>query len=83
MCEVCFGDLGSSTSSSLACGHYFCGDCWRSHVSTSLHETLAGRCVLSDVRCMMEGCGLAVTETAFQRWLDVDGRGEWVGGWSC
>jgi ariadne-1 len=49
-CSVCFED-DQDEITALACNHYFCNDCWRTHIEVALRE---GRSL--DISCMQHKC---------------------------
>lgn len=64
-CAACMGDVLSSKSRALACGHTFCNECWAEHLLVSLESGL--QCLFT--RCMDE-CTEAVPDHWFAELLD-------------
>ncbi|KAG7666760.1 hypothetical protein Ndes2526B_g04760 [Nannochloris sp. 'desiccata'] len=65
-CLVCFADMaapmesdGAATPTSvpMSCGHTFCADCWKQHISIGVREGLSRRLL-----CMAHGCGVLCDE---------------------
>ncbi|KAJ0977173.1 hypothetical protein J5N97_012647 [Dioscorea zingiberensis] len=55
-CGICFENYPRDMMSSAACGHPFCGACWRGYIGTSISD---GPGSLS-LRCPDPSCGAAV-----------------------
>ncbi len=64
-CPICFSDITSANSDSLACGHTFCASCWAGHLQSQLAAAKA--CLLA--RCPEEGCSLRVGPSLFKKHL--------------
>jgi len=66
-CQVCFADMAAPmesdgaaappTSVPMSCGHTFCADCWKQHISIGVKEGLSRRLL-----CMAPGCGVLCDE---------------------
>ena len=56
-CAVCFSDIPPGTTVAMSCGHGFCEDCWRQHISIAVREGQSRR-----VACMLPGCGVLCDE---------------------
>lgn len=57
LCGICFCLGPSSEATSMACGHCYCNDCWKTHFRTQITD---GNCRL--LICMAEDCGAACDE---------------------
>ncbi|KAJ6792963.1 putative E3 ubiquitin-protein ligase ARI8 isoform X1 [Iris pallida] len=57
-CGICFDNYPREMMSSAACGHQFCGVCWRGYIGTSISD---GPGCLT-LRCPDPSCGAAVGE---------------------
>ncbi|EHA8590175.1 RBR-type E3 ubiquitin transferase [Cocos nucifera] len=55
-CGICFEDYPRNNMSAAACGHHFCGACWRGYISTSISD--GPGCLM--LRCPDPSCGAAV-----------------------
>lgn len=55
-CGICFEEYEYESMSSAACGHPFCGDCWRGYISAAINEGPA--CLM--LRCPEPSCRAAV-----------------------
>ena len=60
-CEICCNDdLITQKMYAIECGHYYCRECWRRYIETSM-ETKGQQCV-SKLTCPYVGCGELLTE---------------------
>jgi ariadne-1 len=77
-CQVCFADMAapmesdraaspSSTSIPMSCGHTFCADCWKQHISIGVKEGLSRRLL-----CMAPGCGVLCDEDQVKKLIHDD-----------
>ncbi|KAJ6842689.1 putative E3 ubiquitin-protein ligase ARI8 isoform X1 [Iris pallida] len=57
-CGICFDKYSREMMSSAACGHQFCGACWRGYIGTSISD--GPGCLM--LRCPDPSCGAAVGE---------------------
>ncbi|XP_073003157.1 probable E3 ubiquitin-protein ligase ARI8 isoform X2 [Typha latifolia] len=55
-CGICFENYPQKMMSAAACGHPFCGACWRGYIGTSVSD--GPGCLL--LRCPDPSCGAAV-----------------------
>ncbi|XP_074567402.1 putative E3 ubiquitin-protein ligase ARI8 [Curcuma longa] len=55
-CGICFENYPRDRMTSAACGHPFCGTCWRGYISTSISD--GPGCLM--LRCPDPSCGAAV-----------------------
>jgi ariadne-1 len=72
-CQVCFADMvapmdsdraADASSVPMSCGHTFCSDCWKQHISIGIKEGLSRRLV-----CMAPGCGVLCDEDQVKKLL--------------
>ncbi|KAH8827465.1 hypothetical protein DL96DRAFT_1606759 [Flagelloscypha sp. PMI_526] len=57
-CPVCFDDTPGVLTSSLACEHLYCTDCWQNHLRSKIKDESE-----LIIPCMAEGCGLLASDT--------------------
>ncbi|XP_038986793.1 probable E3 ubiquitin-protein ligase ARI8 [Phoenix dactylifera] len=55
-CGICFENYPRNNMSAAACGHHFCGACWRGYISTSIGD--GPGCLM--LRCPDPSCSAAV-----------------------
>ena len=66
MCDVCFEDKPKTEFFALQCGHFFCTDCWKTHLQTSLSEK--GVSVVAETLCpAAPTCSWRVDELAWKQ----------------
>jgi len=66
MCSVCFED-NQDEITALACSHYFCNDCWKTHIEVSLKE---GRSL--DITCMHHKCKELMPDYIVRKVVDLE-----------
>jgi ariadne-1 len=75
-CSVCMCDAPAGECSTNSCGHAFCDDCWRGHLSVQIGEGKARHVV-----CMSFKCGVVCDEALVTKVMKVGGgRGMGRGG---
>lgn len=50
-CNTCFCDVPRAEATTMECGHAFCSDCWRQHLTIQIQEGKARRLPCMAVRC--------------------------------
>ncbi|KAG1331301.1 RBR-type E3 ubiquitin transferase [Cocos nucifera] len=55
-CGICFENYPHNNMSTAACGHHFCGSCWRGYIGTSISD--GPGCLM--LRCPDPSCSAAV-----------------------
>lgn len=65
-CSVCFED-DQDEITALGCNHYFCNDCWKTHIQVALKE---GRSL--DITCMQHKCKELMPDYIVRKVVDMD-----------
>ncbi|KAH3760636.1 ubiquitin-conjugating enzyme E2-binding protein 1 [Pelomyxa schiedti] len=65
-CPVCGCDYPPSQMFALGCKHFYCYDCWASHLRTKLED--GPTCIFTT--CMAPNCKITVDISAFQKFLN-------------
>lgn len=65
VCSVCFED-NQDEITALACNHYFCNDCWRTHIEVAIKE---GRSL--DICCMHHKCKELMPDYIVRKVVDL------------
>ena len=60
VCEICYGDFSKDELWCLPCGHSFCMECWKGHVTAIVGQ---GQ---SRIPCMQVGCACRLPLTAVE-----------------
>jgi len=61
-CDICYGDWPRRDFLQLSCGHRFCKNCWKGHLTAQLTN---GREAAMQASCMMDKCMVAVTDELY------------------
>lgn len=64
-CGICFENYPRDMMSAAACGHPFCGACWRGYMATSIND--GPGCLM--LRCPDPSCGAAIGEDMVNKLL--------------
>lgn len=65
VCSVCFED-NQDEITALSCNHYFCNDCWRTHIEVAIKE---GRSL--DICCMQHKCKELMPDYIVRKIVDL------------
>ena len=57
-CGTCFCSVAREEATAMECGHAFCDDCWRQHLTIQIMDGNARR-----LPCMAVSCGVICNET--------------------
>ncbi|KAL5215589.1 hypothetical protein ABZP36_006990 [Zizania latifolia] len=69
-CGICFESCPRTSMSAAACGHPFCGACWRGYISTSIND--GPGCLM--LRCPDPSCAAAVGQDMINSLADDEDR---------
>uniref|UniRef100_J3LZ56 RBR-type E3 ubiquitin transferase n=2 Tax=Oryza brachyantha TaxID=4533 RepID=J3LZ56_ORYBR len=69
-CGICFESCPRTSMSAAACGHPFCGACWRGYISTSIND--GPGCLM--LRCPDPSCTAAVGQDMINSLADDEDR---------
>ena len=56
-CRICYCDVSQAEALTMDCGHTFCNDCWKQHISIAIKEGGS-----RNIKCMQEKCGIVCQE---------------------
>ncbi|KAF0891773.1 hypothetical protein E2562_010961 [Oryza meyeriana var. granulata] len=70
ICGICFENCPRMSMSAAACGHPFCGACWRGYISTSIND--GPGCLM--LRCPDPSCTAAVGQDMINSLADDEDR---------
>ena len=62
-CEICYCDWPREDFMQLSCGHRFCKNCWKGHLTAQLTN---GREAAMQATCMEDKCCVAVTDELYR-----------------
>ncbi|CEP13137.1 hypothetical protein [Parasitella parasitica] len=66
-CEICYSDEAGLETTSLACGHLFCTDCYSYYLTEKIKQGDS-----TNIQCPQEGCQIIVDQTTLNHVLDRD-----------
>ena len=64
-CPICYEELTEETGFALACGHTFCGECWKDYLTTKVQAGADG----IDALCQQVNCNMKVPHSVFIKHL--------------
>ncbi|EEF52511.1 probable E3 ubiquitin-protein ligase ARI8 [Ricinus communis] len=74
-CGICFESFPFEKTSSAACGHHYCIDCWSCYISTSINNDGLG-CLM--LRCPEPSCRVAVGHDMIDLLVSRDDRNKYA-----
>ncbi|KAG8197870.1 hypothetical protein JTE90_024269 [Oedothorax gibbosus] len=66
LCEVCLRKLSCKMMTSLACGHRYCNECWKTYLSTKIMDE--GE--VQSISCFTLGCDILVDDQTIMELVD-------------